>query len=39
MLHICNPYIQETEAGGSGVLGQPKLQSKTLSEEEEEKEE
>jgi hypothetical protein len=29
--HICNPSIQETEAGRSQVQSQPVLYSKTLS--------
>jgi hypothetical protein len=32
VVHTYNPNIQETEAGGSQVLGQAELQSKTLSQ-------
>jgi hypothetical protein len=38
MEHTCNSSIQETEAGGSPVEGQPGLHSKTLSPKEKEKE-
>jgi hypothetical protein len=31
MVHACNPSTQEVEAGGSPVLGQAGLDSKTLS--------
>jgi hypothetical protein len=30
--HVCNPSVREAKAGGSHVLGQPKLHNKTLSQ-------
>jgi hypothetical protein len=32
VVYACNPSTQEVEAGGWRVPGQPKIQSKTLSE-------
>jgi hypothetical protein len=32
VVHTCNPSSQEAKAGGSRVIGQPKLQCKTLSQ-------
>jgi hypothetical protein len=31
MVHACNPSTKEAKAGGSGVRGQPELDSETLS--------
>jgi hypothetical protein len=39
MAHIYNPNIQEAEAGGSQVQGQPGLHGETLSQQNETKQE